>query len=318
MSQAEKPAYFSKEPRIFLLKNRSTSPRQSPDALSRNIQSFRRTVWFHYRKNGRHTLPWRKTKDPYKILVSEVMLQQTQVERVIPFYKNFLKKFPTPKALASAPLADVLRAWQGLGYNRRARMLQSSAKEVVELKAFPKTAEALEELSGVGPYTARAVSAFAYNQDGIVIETNIRTAVIHHFFPLNATQVASGERPKTALAKKKKVSDTEIEKILAEVLPKGKAREWYSALMDYGAHLKRSGISHNARTKSYTKQSVFKGSLREARGAVLRALAVKPAPQKMLENLLGAQRVSQTQKALQSLTVEKLVEKKGKIYSLPH
>jgi A/G-specific adenine glycosylase len=256
---------------------------------------------------------------------------------VIPFYKNFLKKFPSAQVLAKAPLADVLRAWQGLGYNRRARMLQNAAKEATA--GFPKTREGLEALSGVGPYTARAVSVFAYGNDEIVIETNIRTAVIHHFFPLNATGVASGERSQTALAKKKKVSDSEIEKILKQVLPTGKsrpvrgkdskslcslkasasngAREWYSALMDYGAYLKRSGTSHNTRTKSYTKQSVFKGSLREARGAVLRALAEKPVSQKTLESLLGPSRVSQLRSALTALTSEGLIEKNKTMYRLP-
>jgi A/G-specific adenine glycosylase len=271
--------------------------------LKREITKFRRLVWKHYKEQGRHALPWRNlpaqagTKDPYKILVSEVMLQQTQVDRVIPFYNAFLKRFPNLKALAKAPLADVLRAWQGLGYNRRARMLQSAVKETV--RGFPKTREGLEELSGVGPYTARAISVFAYGSDEVVIETNIRTAIIHHFFP-----------------KKKKVTDGEIEKILAQALPKGKSREWYSALMDYGAHLKRSGVSHNARTKIYTKQSVFKGSLREARGAILRALAQKPQTSKMLANLLGDSRKAQLKQALSALEVEGLVEKGSTKYVL--
>ena len=156
-------------------------------------KKFKDTVWKYYREHGRSDLPWRKTTDPYRILVSEVMLQQTQVERVIPYYTRFLKKFPTVRALAKAPLSQVLIAWQGLGYNRRAKMLHEAAKEVVRGHGglFPRTALELEKLPGVGPYTAHAVAAFAYNEDGICIETNIRTAVTHHFFPKVIGRVAS-------------------------------------------------------------------------------------------------------------------------------
>lgn len=218
---------------------------------------FRRTVWAHYKKYGRHDLPWRKTHDPYKILVSEIMLQQTQVKRVIPFYKKFIKRFPTPAHLASSSLAPVLQLWQGLGYNRRAKLLHTAAKEFQRFNLATRLnlVKILEELPGVGPYSARAIVAFAFNQNVIFVETNIRTAVIHHFFP-----------------KRKKVGDAEIEKILTCALPKGRARDWYSALMDYGAYLKRSGISHNAKSKKYAKQSRFASSLREARGAILRAI----------------------------------------------
>lgn len=232
------------------------------------------------------------------ILVSEVMLQQTQVERVIPFYKKFLKMFPTPRALAEASLAEVLRTWQGLGYNRRARMLQSAAKDLVGRSDLPKNSAEWEELPGVGRYTARAVVTFAYNHDEILVETNIRTAVIHHFF-----------------SKKKKVSDNEIEKVLVQTLPKGRAREWYSALMDYGAYLKRSGISHNTKSNTYTKQSALKGSLREARGAILRSLAEKPLSQKAIENLLGAPRKSQLKQALGALTKEGFIEKRASLFT---
>jgi A/G-specific adenine glycosylase len=150
--------------------------------------------------------------------------------------------------------------------------------------------EELEGLPGVGPYTARAVAAFAYNLDVIVIETNIRTAVIHHFFP-----------------NKKKVSDKEIEKILIKALPIGKAMEWYSALMDYGAHLKKSGISHNAKSKTYTKQSKFAGSLREARGAILREHTKGTTSRARLVNLLGSSRKEQMKKAFAALRKEGLI-----------
>ncbi|MDP2651794.1 MAG: A/G-specific adenine glycosylase [bacterium] len=225
------------------------------------------------------------------------MLQQTQVKRVLKFYAEFMRHFPTAKKLAAAPLSEVLKSWQGLGYNRRAKMLHMASTRLNLVKRVVYSE--LVELPGVGSYTAKAIAAFAYNQDVIFVETNIRTAVIHHFF-----------------TKKKKVSDKEIEKILIQALPKGKAREWYSALMDYGAYLKQSGISHNARTKKYVKQSKFTGSLREARGAILRALAVKPYQSFALINLFGSDRCAQTQKALGALEKEGLVQKTGKRYTL--
>ncbi len=233
---------------------------------------FRALVWRHYRAYGRHYLPWRRTRDPYRILISEVMLQQTQVERVIPFYIKFIQKFPTLRALADAPLSEVLRVWQGLGYNRRAKMLQVAAKDIVARYSgrFPNTIIEFESLPGVGPYTARAIAAFAYNEDAAVIETNIRTAIFHHFFP-----------------KRSNIKDTEVSEVLKKVLPKGRSREWYGALMDYGAYLKRSNISHNARSEKYVKQSKFSGSLREARGAILRELSREVASHVRLTGLLG-------------------------------
>lgn len=283
----------------------STAPYSRTVVLRANsllgaTSTFRRKVWAYYKKSGRHDLPWRATHDLYRILVSEVMLQQTQVDRVIPLYKNFIKQFPTAKKLAAAPLSEVLKRWQGLGYNRRAKMLHQAAKELSVTRGILVTE--LEKLPGVGPYTARAVAAFAYNQDVVVIETNIRTAVIQHFFLQNKNTTIYGS-----------VSDSQIEEVLAKVLPKGKSREWYSALMDYGAHLKRSGISHNIKSKGYAKQSKFTGSLREARGALVRALAEKSSSRATLVNLLGAPRRSQVQEALDALRAEGLVQtKKGR------
>ena len=295
------------------------SPRASSLAVrvpsSNEISKFRSLIWKFYKANGRHELPWRKTSDPYKILVSEVMLQQTQVERVIPFYQNFLKKFPTVRALAKAPLSDVLIAWQGLGYNRRAKMLHLAAREVVEKHKgrFPESVEELESLPGIGPYTARAVAAFAYNQDVVFIETNLRTVVTHHFFK-DAEQV----------------SDKEIVEVLAQALPKSNrmtnsentkdakgSREWYAALMDYGSHLKRSGVRINAKSKTYTKQSKFSGSDREARGAILKELAKGPQTKPRLLGLLGDDRTTQVETQIGKLTREALVQKRGRLLGLP-
>lgn len=267
-------------------------------STSSKITAFRKTVWDHYKKQGRHELPWRKTKDPYRILVSEVMLQQTQVERVIPYYKDWLRKFPTPEKLAKASLADVLKAWQGLGYNRRAKNLQAAAREVAKQGKFP---EDLESLPGVGPYTARAIRAFAHNEDVVFIETNIRTVVTHHFFP-----------------NKEKVEDKEILSILEKALPKGKSREWYGALMDYGSYLKRSGVRINSKAKTYKKQETFEGSRRQARGAILKALATGGRTSTFLVELLGPKRRVQLRLQLIALTKEGLIElRKGK-FQLPH
>lgn len=226
------------------------------------------------------------------------MLQQTQVERVIPFYQAFLKEFPSARALARAPLSKVLSVWQGLGYNRRAKMLQNAATEIVgKWKGrFPKMIEDIESLPGVGPYTARAVAAFAYNVDSSFVETNIRTVLIHHFFRTGT------------------VSDKELVPVLEAALPRGKAREWYSALMDYGSALKRAGQKTNARVKGYAKQKAFEGSARQARGAILRALVPGSLPLSKVTMLLGREREAQMKSALASLVKEEMVQvSKGRV-----
>ena len=225
---------------------------------SDRVREFRRIVWSHYKKEGRNELPWRKTKDPYRILVSEIMLQQTQVSRVIEKYKEFLKKFPTVRALAKAPLSDVLKIWSGLGYNRRGKYLHDAAKKVVAdfNGNFKKALE--HPLPGVGPYTRAAVKAFAFNEPGEIIETNVRTAFIHHFY-----------RGRFSV---KKMSDKDLLPILRLAAKGQDPREWHWALMDYGSYLKRSGVRNNSRSAHYTKQSKFEGSLRQVRGQILRDL----------------------------------------------
>ncbi|HRH24496.1 MAG TPA: A/G-specific adenine glycosylase, partial [Candidatus Paceibacterota bacterium] len=173
-------------------------------------------------------------------------------------------------------------------------------KAITALGRFPKTPEALEKLPGIGPYTARAVAAFAHNADVVFIETNLRTVVTHHFFP-----------------RKKVVSDKELLAILEKAFPKGKSREWYAALMDYGAHLKRSGVRLNAKAKGYKKQKVFRGSSREARGAILKALVRGPRDAEFLTHILGDDRVVQAKSQLASLTKEGLIELSNGKFRLP-
>lgn len=263
---------------------------------------FRETVLRFYKKEGRHTLPWRKTRDPYRILVSEIMLQQTQVERVIPFYERFIARFPTVSVLAGAPLKEVLVLWQGLGYNRRAKMLHEAAKEVRDLYKgkVPTDPLVLETLPGIGHYTARAVAAFSNNSDVVFIETNIRTALIHSFFP-----------------GKEGVHDRELMLLLEKVLRKGESRIWYAALMDYGAALKRSGIRINQKSAGYKKQSAFKGSKREVRGALLRALVDGEKTSQALIGIVGKERKEAVLAQLTQLHAEGLIEKKSTKYRLP-
>ena len=261
-------------------------------------KAFVKTVQLFYKKSGRHDLPWRQTTDPYRILVSEIMLQQTQVSRVIEKYKEFLKVFPTAQALARAPQAEVLKHWSGLGYNRRARFLHQCAKEIVSLKKFPIDVVALEKLPGIGHYTARAVATFAYNQAHVFVETNIRTVYVYHFFP-----------------KRDQVSDDEIVKKVEKTLDRKNPRAWYAALMDYGTYLKSQGIKTHRQSSTYTKQPAFVGSNRRVRGLVMKALLEEP---RAIADLIVQTdcRESEVVRALESLIQDMFVIKKRSLYCL--
>ncbi len=227
---------------------------------------FQGTVWEYYRSNARHDLLWRQPAadgrfDPYVIMVSELMLQQTQVSRVIPKYHDFLGCFPTLEALAVAPLGEVLRAWNGLGYNRRAKYLHQAAQKIVgEYNGqFPTEPKELIKLPCIGSGTAGAILAYAYNQPVIFIETNIRTVFIHHFFNDQAN-----------------ITDKQLEPFVKAMLDQETPREWYWALMDYGSYLKRSVGNRSRQSKSYAKQSRFEGSSRQIRGQIIHSLTIAP------------------------------------------
>lgn len=271
-----------------------------------DIRAFRRKVWRHYAQRGR-AFPWRGAS-PYEVLVSEFMLQQTQTVRVVDYYHRFLARFPTVTDLAGASLAEVITIWQGLGYNRRAKFLWLTAQKIVtEFEGdVPKDYDQLRSLPGVGDYTARAVQAFAFSIPSPFVETNIRSAVIEHFF----------SRPTQRM---KAVSDSAILAVIEESLPSPRrCRDWYYALMDLGSALKRTRSGLNQRAKAYTKQSPLKGSLREMRGLILRELSVGSLALRTLKKRVCASNDHERmEKALRALKSDGLIVQRGIIYRLP-
>ncbi len=202
-------------------------------------------------------LPWRRTSDPYAIMVSEVMLQQTQVPRVIPKFEAWMERFPDIGSLAAATADEVLVLWSGLGYNRRAMALQRSCRILAGDFGgrVPADEVALRSLPGIGVYTSRAILAFAFDEPTVFLETNIRTVLLKHFFP--------GEEA---------VADRELQAVAADVLDRASPRRWYGALMDYGAEIKKTEGNHSVRGAAYKKQTPFTTSFRRVRGAVLKSL----------------------------------------------
>ena len=202
-------------------------------------------------------MPWRSEPTGYYVLVSELMLQQTQVDRVLPKFAQFIQKFPSVEALASASLADVLTVWSGLGYNRRAKYLHMAAGQIVREYegVVPPGVEDLVKLPGIGKNTAGAIAAYVYNAPVIFVETNIRTVYLHHFY-----------------SDRSDITDVQIAQKLADTLDTKNPREFYWALMDYGSWLKRNGVKNIHKAAEYRKQSPLKGSVREVRGQILRLL----------------------------------------------
>jgi A/G-specific adenine glycosylase len=268
------------------------APKLTPQAIRR----FQQRIYAHYRRNKRK-LPWRKTHNPYKILLSELMLQQTQVKRVIEKYGKFLRRFPTIESLARAPLHAILEQWQGLGYNRRALALKRLATIVIDRYdgRLPRTSEALKSLPGVGAATAGAVCAFAFDKPVVFIETNIRSVFIHFFF-----------------RNRKDVKDSEILPLVKQTLDAKRPRDWYYALMDYGAMLKEKQPNPGRRSAHYARQSPFEGSVRQVRGMILRAVVKQP---RISEDALVKEinrDEDMVRKGLTQLRAEGFIIKKGK------
>ena len=276
------------------------------------IQKFQKKILQFATANYRD-FPWRNTVDPYEILVSEVMLQQTQTERVVPKYDEWIAAFPTVQSLAKASLTEVLTHWSGLGYNRRARFLQQAAQIVVQKYdgKFPTDAILIDELPGVGEYTAKAVACFAFGAKEVFIETNIRTVFITEFFQNDGSAIDSVD-----ITNKKGIDDKTIIPLIEQTVYEKDVRLWYYALMDYGAHIKKEVVNPNRRSKSYTKQSKFSGSLRQARGAIIRQLTkIKTAT---IEEIAAQEEVDvqKLQQAAALLVKEKMIVKKNEKYEI--
>lgn len=280
---------------------------QRLSAITRNrgltpeaVRIFRQIIYDYYRKNPRD-LPWRNTQDPYRILVSEIMLQQTQVERVRDKYRFFIKRFPGFRSLAKSPLSAVLDVWQGLGYNRRAVALKKTGEMVIGTYNgnLPETQDELLKLPGIGNYTAAAILVFAFNRPAVLIETNIRRVFIHSFFH-----------------DRNGIPDSDLMPLIEETLDVAHPRDWYYALMDYGVMLGKTLQNPNRRSAHYQRQSPFEGSNRQLRGKILRAVINH---QRMTGHSL-AKRInhdpSSVKKNLRQLVKEGLLKQTGRWFSI--
>ncbi|HAC55917.1 TPA: endonuclease III [Candidatus Saccharibacteria bacterium] len=261
--------------------------------------SLRETSWEYYRHNGR-SMPWRDDPTPYKVLVSELMLQQTQVTRVVPKFDAFLYTCPDFATLAQKSLGEVLALWSGLGYNRRAKYLHQTAQLVLQdLDGnLPNTTNELMKLPGIGKNTAGAILAYAYNQPVVFVETNIRTVFFHHFYDDQSTDIG----------------DKELEALVAKTLDQEHPREWYWALMDYGSFLKKTAGGKLTSSRHYVKQSPLSGSPREMRGRIIKALVGGPVGRKELFKTVDGD--DRFESALSSLIRDGMVVQNGELIGL--
>jgi A/G-specific adenine glycosylase len=260
------------------------------------IAAFRKKILGFYRPHGRHDLPFRKTKNPYHIVVAEIMLQQTQVDRVVPKYLAWIREFPDWKALAHASRQSILKSWSGLGYNRRAIYLQRMAQTIIKKHKgkLPKNPEDLLELPGVGPYTSKSILIFAFNAPLATIDTNIRRTLIHEL----------KLHPKIPLNK--------LGQIAEQLVPKNASRDWHNALMDY-ATLRLPKTPH---IKPLSKQTRFKGSIRQIRGEVIRRLTTHKHISMTIVARDMKRPITDVKKAAASLHREHLINQRGLILTL--
>ncbi|MBC7764269.1 A/G-specific adenine glycosylase [Microbacteriaceae bacterium] len=256
---------------------------------------FKEEVWARAHDLYR-PMPWREDPSFYHVLVSELMLQQTQVDRVRTKFAEFMRVFPSLESLAKASLSEVLVVWQGLGYNRRAKYLHEAAKHIV-LQGTPHTRDELVLLPGVGNNTAGALMNYVYEVPTAYVETNIRTVYFHHFF-----------------TDSQDISDKELLDIVERTIDHESPREWFYALMDYGTYLKKMGSGRLDVSKHYKKQSKLKGSVREIRGEIIRILAKGP-----LSKIALVERVAideRFDKAFDGLVKDGLIVQKSRVVRL--
>ncbi len=264
------------------------------------VRAFQKLIYHYYQEHGR-IFPWRMTHNPYYILISEIMLQQTQTERVIQKYEQFIDSFPDFSSLAEVPLRKILKIWQGLGYNRRAIALKRIAQTVMTRfhGNLPSSLEELTTLPGIGRATASAICAFAFNQPVVFIETNIRRVFIHHFFQ-----------------NRNSVNDTEILPLVEKTLDTSNPRKWYFALMDYGVTIKKERPNPNRRSAHYQKQIRFEGSNRQIRGMILRTLTMEAwISQREIAKRLGID-PERLKKNLIQLQKEGFLKKRGNRFAI--
>ena len=291
MENSGPESHVKKSPYQMIKKNRLTTG---------VIRTFQKVIYNYY-KTHRRAFPWRNTRNPYHILVSEIMLQQTQTDRVIKKYTQFVTQFPDFFSLNRTLLQEILRQWQGLGYNRRAVALKNIARIVVEQfqGRLPSSVEVLMTLPGIGKATASAITAFAFNAPAVFIETNIRTVFIHFFFQDKHT-----------------IKDCEILPFVEKTLDASNPRRWYYALMDYGVMLKKLYPNMSRKSGHYRKQTPFKGSNRQMRGMILKALtATTDASEKELIQTLHIS-AEQIRKNLIQLEKEGFIKRTGKRFSI--
>lgn len=266
-----------------------------------DIESFRTIIYTYYRQNKRE-MPWRFSDNPYYIVVSELMLQQTQVPRVMQKFPAFIQRFPDFTTLAAATMGDVLTEWQGMGYNRRAKFLKQIAEQVTSdyNGVLPDDPAELVKLPGIGKATAGSITAFAYNKPTVFIETNIRRVFIH-FFCNDASEV----------------HDNDIFPLVEKALDRSNPREWYYALMDYGTMMVKQMENPNKKSKHYAVQSKFEGSDRQIRGKTLKALVqLGSVAVDTLVSMMGDDR-ERVESILQRMEKEGMIARDGERYTLP-
>jgi len=264
-----------------------------------NTEEFNTILSAFYEKNKRN-LPWREQINPYHVFITEVMLQQTQVPRVLIKFPEFISIFPTFESLADASMTEVLQVWQGMGYNRRGKYLKESA-EIIMAKhkgEVPVNPDIVDEFPGIGYATARSIVTFIYNKPEIFIETNIRRVFIHHFFADSA-----------------EVADSEILPLIEKTINRKNPREWYYSLMDYGTFLSKTVPNPNRKSKHYTKQSKFEGSRRQIRGQVIKELLKGERRGEVLAKELSFDK-NTVYEVLENLKTEGMIAEKNGIYSI--